>query len=106
VIAGPRFAADAIAELESVVTHYETLESELGSRLMEDFGEALSTILEFPDAFQVIDSSPVGVKVRSVKLRTFPIKVVSTVEKGTLVVVAVFHLHREPSYWLDRLRRM
>lgn len=104
MIAGPRFVAEAIAELDSTVSHYETLKRGLGSRFMEEFNESLSRILEFPDAFQVIEKAPPGAEVRSVNLRSFPMKLVYMVEKETLVVVAVFHLHREPEYWLEPSR--
>ena len=102
---GPKFFAEALAEYEDAIVHYEQREPGLGARLIKEFDEVVAVALEFPDAFAGVPDVPLTWGLRSVRLQTFPIKLVYTVNEGTLLVVAVFHAHRRPGYWLERLGR-
>ena len=41
---------------------------------------------------------------RRVQMRRFPYGLIYGVQPGLLVIVAVAHLHREPTYWVDRVQ--
>ena len=102
---GPKFFAEALAEYEDAVADYEQRKEGLGARLIEELDQALAVVLSFPEAFAVIPDVPPDLGLRSILLRTFPIKLVYTVLDDALLVVAVFHARRRPGYWLERLKR-
>ena len=103
---GPRFFAEALAEYEDAVVYYEKREEGLGARLIQEFDEAVAVALEYPDAFASVPEAPVAFGLRWVMLKTFPIKLVYTVRDEALLLVAVFHARRRPSYWLERLNQL
>ena len=39
---------------------------------------------------------------RTVRVRRFPCAVIYLMDRDTLPIVSVMHLHREPGYWRDR----
>jgi toxin ParE1/3/4 len=103
---GPLFFDQAWTDYEAALVYYETRETGLGTRFEQEMDQALSTVLEYPQAFALVDDVPTRLKLRSAMLRSFPIKMVYTVdETNTLLVVAVFHAHRHPGFWLNRLPR-
>lgn len=103
---GPKFFAEALAEYEDAVVYYEKREEGLGARLIQEFDEAVAVALAFPDAFAIMEGAPAVHELRSVMLRTFPIKLVYTVRDEALLLVAVFHARRRPGYWLERLKQL
>lgn len=100
---GPKFFAEALAEYEDAVVYYEGREEGLGARLIQEFDEAVAVALEYPEAFASVPNAPVAFGLRWVMLRTFPIKLIYTLRDEALLLVAVFHAHRRPGYWLKRL---
>jgi toxin ParE1/3/4 len=105
-VTGPKFFAEALAEYEDAVVYYEGREEGLGARLIQEFDEAVAVALAFPGAFAIVEGTPAVYELRSVMLRTFPIKLVYTVRDDALLLVAVFHARRRPGYWLERLRQL
>ena len=105
---GPRFFAEALAEYEDAVVYYEKREEGLGGRLIQEFDEAVALALEYPEAFATVPEAPIDFGLRWVMLRSFPIKLVYTVNARdvALLVVAVFHARRRPGYWLERLNQL
>ena len=103
---GPKFFTEALAEYEDAVVYYERREEGLGARLIHEVDEAIALALEYPEAFSAVQEVPEPFGLRWVMLRSFPIKLVYTVRDETLLLVAVFHARRRPSYWLERLRQL
>ena len=101
-----RFFPEALAEYEDAVVYYETCESGLGARLIREIDAATALAMEFPEARPLLKGVPHEHGLRSMLLRSFPIKLVYAVRKDALVIVAVFHAHRRPGYWIDRLGRL
>ncbi|MGE4080650.1 MAG: type II toxin-antitoxin system RelE/ParE family toxin [Reyranella sp.] len=65
--------------------------------------EVLSTVKRierFPEAWH-----PLGEGVRRCRLSRFPYGLIYTIDSGTILVLAVAHLHRRLDYWRDRLQR-
>jgi hypothetical protein len=61
---------------------------------------AAERISRYPEAWH-----PLGESVRRCRLNRFPYGLIYAVENGNILVLAVAHLHRKPSYWRDRLKR-
>jgi len=62
--------------------------------------------MEFPEAATTVKETPAPLGLRWVMPASFPIKLVFAVRMPSFLVVAVFHAHRRPGYWTDRLRRL
>jgi mRNA-degrading endonuclease RelE of RelBE toxin-antitoxin system len=93
-----RLIAPAIAELEEAADWYASKSSDLESRFLDEVRIAQSRICEHPAAWHPLEPA-----IRRYRLRRFPYGLIYAVENGEVVVLAVAHLHREPSYWRDRL---
>jgi hypothetical protein len=50
-VTGPKYLDEALAEYEDAVVYYERREEGLGARLIEEFDEAVTLALEYPEAF-------------------------------------------------------
>ena len=103
---GPKYLAEALAEYEDAVGYYESREEGLGARLIEEFDQAVTLALEYPEAFAAVKDAPEEFGLRWVMLRSYPIKLVYTIHDGALLVVALFHAHRRAGYWLRRLNEI
>ncbi len=103
---GPSYFPEALAELEDVVTYYETKEADLGTRVLVELDDAVARVVAFPEAATYVQAVPERHGLRWVRLASFPLKVVYTVKGQHLVIVAVFHLARRPGYWMQRLEKL
>ena len=96
-----RLLAEAEAELDEAVAHYEALSAGLGAEFAADIRAGLALIEEYPDGWQLL-----GRRVRRYRLRRFPFGLVYAPLHPEIVVVAVMHLHRRPGYWKERLAEL
>lgn len=103
---GPRFFREALAEYEDAAAYYEMQAPGLGERLVCMIDEALALAMEFPLAGKRVEDAPAQYEIRQQVLAVFDIKVIYTVRDDTLLVVAVFHGHRRPGYWFERLQKL
>jgi len=71
VIGGPQFFAEALAEYEAAATYYEARQAGLGARFVEEVNEALSTILEYPETFAMVQDAPPQFGLRSSSFAAF-----------------------------------
>ena len=69
----------------------------LGDDLLFQFDATLSTIAEFPEAYQEIHCH-----IRRALIRRFPYGVYYIIEEERIVVMAFFHVRRDPKYWQER----
>ena len=92
-----RFIAPAQVELDEAFACYETEQKGLGSLLIADVGNALKRIVRYPNACQFIASG-----LRRCPIKKFPCMLIYGHDSGTIVVVAVAHMHRQPMYWKER----
>ncbi|HBB95225.1 MAG TPA: plasmid stabilization protein [Blastocatellia bacterium] len=84
-------------ELEDAENYYDGIREELGDRFRAEIEMALSRILKFPNAWQLLTKT-----VRRRRLIDFPYGIVYRVKTDEIRILAVMHLHREPSYWAYR----
>ena len=71
----------------------------LGSRFNDEIREAAERIARMPLMFPI----DVG-EIRKCHLRRFPYTLRYALRDDTIVILAVSHQHREPDYWIDRIR--
>ncbi len=64
----------------------------------DDFDRIVRRITAFPTLSAEIEEG-----LRRCPLTRFPFGIIYGIDAGTIVVVAVSHLQREPRYWIDRL---
>lgn len=92
-----RLHPEAERELHETVEYYEDIESGLGYDLSVEIYSAIQRAVAYPRAWPVLDG-----EIRRALVRRFPYGVLYSEDKGTLLIVAVMNLHREPGYWKDR----
>lgn len=92
-----RFLEPARNELDDAVDWYEMEQSGLGRRFLTEIQAVLKRITIFPDICAVIAPG-----LRRCLTRKFPYMLVYGIEKETVIIVAVAHMHRVPLYWQGR----
>jgi plasmid stabilization system protein ParE len=92
-----RFLAPARAELEDAFDHYEARRPGLGVQFATEVQTAIDRIVELPLASPRISPS-----CRRFRIARFPYGVIYQIRPDHIVIVAVAHLRRDPSYWRDR----
>ena len=71
----------------------------LGYEFAGEVKKAIERIVQFPEAWAFISR-----RVRHCRVSRFPYAVLYQAMEGTLLIVAVMHLHREPDSWKARLK--
>ena len=93
------FLEPAREEFQEAVVFYDNRKAGLGSEFAEEVRKAIARIIQYPEAW-----SPISRRTRRCRVNRFPFGVIYQVREGTLLIVAVMHLHREPDSWKNRLR--
>ncbi len=86
-------------EYNDAVEYYEFQIEGLGKRFKEEIKRALKTIKRFP-AIGAVESG----EIRRFLLHKFPYKILYSIEHDYIYIIAVAHFHREPTYWIKRLK--
>jgi plasmid stabilization system protein ParE len=92
-----RYARAAEADLAAAVAYYDGQAPGLAGRFLDEVDSALERIASFPDAWQKLSPNT-----RRCRLHRFPYGLIYRVNDDSAVIVAVAHLHSEPSQWLRR----
>ena len=93
-----RFTSPAYKELADGIAYYESQQEGLGERFKDAVDLGLQRILEYPEGWECYSRST-----RKHTLEIFPYKVIYTIEKDIIFIIAVAHSHRKPDYWIDRI---
>ncbi len=96
-----RFLSPALIELTEAAEFYDEKIPGLGAEFVTeaDADAAIARILEFPDAWGKISED-----FRHCNFRRFPYTIIYTIEGSAgLLIVSVFHQHREPDSWRNNL---
>jgi plasmid stabilization system protein ParE len=93
-----RFLTPAQRELNDAVHWYNEQKVGLGTEFLDQLDNAVRRLRTFPESFHEIETG-----LRRCILLKFPYCLIYGIDKETIVIVAVAHLHREPRYWADRL---
>ena len=92
------FQPEAEAEIESAALWYEQQRPDLGLQFLLALDAALSRVVATPCAFP-----RAARRTRRVFLRRFPYIVFYLVEEERVIVTGLFHGHRGPECWSDRI---
>ena len=95
-----RFLEIAETELDEAVHWYGEQAPGLGDAFLIEVLSAADRITRFPEAWHRLTEV-----IRRCLLGRFPYGLIYTIDDGDILVLAVAHLHRRPSYWRDRLQR-
>ena len=93
-----RLTSPAEQEMLDAAYYYERQVRRLGQECLSEIDSALRDVKEAPERWPVVRD-----QVRRRLVHRFPYAVLYRVDPEEIVVLAVMHLHRRPSYWLDRL---
>lgn len=85
-------------EFEDAIEFYELEHSELGGRFKEEIKKSIKRIIEYPNAWPVERE-----EIRKYLVHNFPYKVLYSIERDHIYIIAVAHQHRKPNYWIDRM---
>lgn len=91
------FTHIAKQELDDAVAYFEHEYAGLGRAFRNEVRKAVLRIIAYPEAW----STERG-EIRKCLLHTFPYKILYSLEKDHIVIIALAHQHRKPDYWIDR----
>ncbi len=92
-----RISRLAQREIDDAVPWYDSQSSGLGVKFLDDFDRSIKRIVTYPLSCEEIETG-----LRRCLLSRFPYGIIYGIDDGTIIVIAVAHLHRQPRYWIDR----
>ena len=93
---------EAKAEVRSAANRYRDQRPELAAAFLKSVREAYGRVAATPDAWPIWEMPGPELGVRRARLLRFPHRLLYVTEPR-LVVIAVMHPRREPTYWIRRL---
>jgi len=84
-----------VLEFNDAVAYLELEQKGLGLRFKSDVKDALGRIVKWPQGW-VRERK----EIRRCLLRTFPYKILYSLEDDHIFVIAIAHQHRRPNYWV------
>lgn len=93
-----RFLILAQRELDDAVAWYNEQAAGSGQEFLDELDRVVRRAVTFPMSCPEIEPG-----VRRCLLARFPYGLIYGVDRKTIVLVAVAHLHREPRYWVGRI---
>lgn len=90
------FSELALKELDDATTYYELEYSGLGSNFRAEIKKSIERIVEHPLAWSIERG-----EVRRALLHRFPYKILYSIEKDHMFIIAIAHQHRKPDYWIQ-----
>lgn len=88
-------------ELEDSIFFYELEHRGLGRRFKDEVRSTIDRIIKFHKAWSVERG-----EIRKCFVHKFPYKVLYSIQKDIIVVLAIAHQHRKPDYWIDRMKEL
>ena len=90
---------EAEREVEQAFWWYERQRTGLGFEFLLAFDATVGSLRRLPEGHEIV-----ALRTRKALLRRFPYLVLYALEEKRIVVTAVFHAHRDPRRWSDRVR--
>ncbi len=84
-------------ELSEATAFYELQLKGLGFQFKNEIQSAILRIKEFPTLCPIIKAD-----IRRYQLHKFPYKILYSIEKDYIYILAISHNHRRPDYWIER----
>lgn len=90
-----------IAQLEfnEAKEFYEIEQPGLGIRFEKEIKKSILRIKQYPFAWPIEHSD-----IRHYLVHKFPYKILYSIQRNTILIVAFAHQHRKPDYWIDRIK--
>ncbi|MBC8185016.1 type II toxin-antitoxin system RelE/ParE family toxin, partial [candidate division KSB1 bacterium] len=82
-------------ELEQGILYYELEQHGLGFRFKQEVRNSIDRIIKHPKAWPIERG-----EVRKCFVHKFPYKILYSIQKYSIVILAVSHQHRKPGYWI------
>jgi len=82
-------------ELDDAIAYYEMELAGLGIKFKEEIKSSILRIKEHPEAWSIERG-----EVRKALLHRFPYKILYSIEKDHILILAIAHQHRKPNYWV------
>jgi mRNA-degrading endonuclease RelE of RelBE toxin-antitoxin system len=86
-------------EFDEAKDFHEGEQPGLGSLFEEQIKHSLNRIRQYPQAWPSERK-----EIRRYLVHKFPYKILYSIQDDKIVVLAFAHLHRQPDYWIDRLK--
>ncbi|GBD88766.1 plasmid stabilization system protein [bacterium BMS3Abin03] len=83
-------------ELNDAAAYYELEYPGLGKRFKEEIKKSIQRITEHPRAWSIER----GI-IRRALLHKSPYKILYSIEKDHILILAIAHQHRKPDYWVQ-----
>lgn len=90
----PEFFEDAVR----IVGWYDGQRPGVGDRFLSQLEQTLQKLKANPEEFFIVEG-----QIRIARLRKFPYGVYFEANERHIVVIGVFHLHRDPAAWRQRI---
>lgn len=92
------FLPPAKSEFAEAISYYNDQSEGLGYEFAAEVKRTLERIIQYPNAWFKLSN-------RTHRCRTnrFPYGIIYQIREGTLLIVAVMHLSREPKTWKSRM---
>jgi len=87
------FHQHAKEELADSLDYYGNISKNLRTRLRKEVRQTLNQISEFPDMYPVANQ-----KIRKANLQIFPYKILYSIQKERITIVAFAHFKQKPKY--------
>lgn len=97
-------SSEAVAELAEAASWYETRQSGLAIRFLQEIDQARYAIQSRPLSFPRLANTAGDLEIRRALLPRFPYAVVFLELPTEIRVLAVAHAKRRPDYWLNRVQ--
>jgi plasmid stabilization system protein ParE len=93
----------AADELDEAAEWYDRQRAGLGRELVLEVRAAVRSLAQNSTAGSPVEAVDPALGVRRVRVRRFPYQVVYVMQDHDIVVIAVAHHRRRPSYWATRV---
>ncbi|MEK6777599.1 MAG: type II toxin-antitoxin system RelE/ParE family toxin [bacterium] len=86
-------------EYDEAKEFHEIEQPGLGTQFEKQIRHSLLRIQQYPQAWPLERK-----EIRRYIVHKFPYKILYSIQDETIVVLAFAHLHRQPDYWIDRIK--
>jgi len=94
------FLEVAARELDDAFAYYEYQQQNLGHRFIYEVWNTIERIRYYPKAWHGFSPNT-----RRCLVKNFPYGVIyQTKDANSILIIAIMNLHRNPNYWIDRLK--